>query len=121
MSLWNATTRTNEIPRGNPVFKWMVPQIHNEYYCMAPQEDSTWIPGRRMVNEWHHQSEGNMAFYGFGLADPTVPELRDRAVRFANMYIGEDPEAPNWDPSTRSSARRFRPARVRSSRSPRRM
>lgn len=97
MSLWNATTRTNEIPRGNPVFKWMVPQIHNEYYCMQPQEDSTWIPGRRMVNEWHHQSEGNMAFYGFGLADPTVPELRDRAVRFANMYIGEDPEAPNWD------------------------
>jgi hypothetical protein len=99
MSIWNATTRTNVVPRGNPVFKWMVPQIHNEYFCMAPQEDSTWIPGRRMVNEWHHQSEGNMAFYGFGLADPTVPELRDRAVRFANMYIGEDPEAPNWDPN----------------------
>ena len=98
MAVWNATTRTNEIPRGNPVFRWMVPQIYNDYYCMAPQEDSTWIPGRRMVNEWHHQSEGNMAFYAFGLADPTVPELRDRARRFANMYIGEDPEAPNWDP-----------------------
>ena len=97
MSLWNASVRTNSIPRGNPVFKWMLPQLHNDYYCMAPQEESTWIPGRRMVNEWHHQSEGNMALYGFGLADPTVPELRDRSTRFANMFVGEDPEAPNWD------------------------
>ena len=98
MSIWHASNRTNTVPHGNPVFKWMVPQIHNDYYCLAPQEDATWIPGRRMVNEWHHQSEGNMAFYAFGLADPTIPELRWRAERFADMYIGEDPEASNWDP-----------------------
>ncbi len=75
----------------------MLPQLYNEYYAMGRQYDSTWVPGRRMVNEWHHQSEGNMAFYHFDLADPTVPEHVKRARRFAHMYTGEDPEAPNWD------------------------
>ena len=37
-------------------------------------------------------------FYTFGLADPTDAKFRDRSQRFAAMYIGEDPEAPNWDP-----------------------
>ena len=96
MMIWNASTRTNG-PRGNPVFGWMLPQLYNEYYCLGRQEASTWVPGRRMVNEWHHHSEGNMAFYGFGLADPEIPENVDRARRFADMFIGADPEAPNWD------------------------
>ena len=78
MMIWNASTRTNG-PRGNPVFGWMLPQLYNEYYCLGRQEESTWVPGRRMVNEWHHHSEGNMAFYGFGLADPEIPENVDRA------------------------------------------
>ena len=100
MMIWNASTRTNG-PRGNPVFGWMLPQLYNEYYCLGRQEESTWVPGRRMVNEWHHHSEGNMAFYGFGLADPEIPENVDRARRFANMFIGADPEAPNWDANHR--------------------
>ena len=100
LMVWNATTRTNG-PAGNPVFRWMLPQLHNEYYCLGRQEESTWIPGRRMVNEWHHHSEGNMAFHGFGLADPAIPENVDRARRFADMFIGADPQAPNWDPNHR--------------------
>ena len=47
--------------------------------------------------EWHHLGEGNMAFYDFGVACPTVSENVRRARRFAAMFIGEDPEAPNYD------------------------
>ena len=35
------------------------------------------------------------------LADPTVSENMRRAIRFAAMFIGEDAEAPNWDPEHR--------------------
>jgi len=38
-----------------------------------------------------------MLFYSFGLADPTISENVRRARRFAAMFMGEDPEAPNWD------------------------
>ncbi|MBM3934610.1 MAG: hypothetical protein FJ319_09970 [SAR202 cluster bacterium] len=95
---WNATTRSNAGPNTNPIFDWYLPQTHNEYYCLWNQKESTWIPGRRMVNEWHHQGEGNMAIYHFGLGIPTDPENHQRARRFAAMFMGDDPEAPNWDP-----------------------
>ena len=39
-----------------------------------------------------------MAFYHFGLADPTISENFRRAKRFAAMFIDEDSEAPNYDP-----------------------
>ncbi len=52
--------------------------------------DSNW--------DWMHHGEGYVSFYPFGLADPNDRKFRDRAVRFAAMYIGEDPEAPNYDP-----------------------
>ena len=35
----------------------------------------------------------------FGLAAPDRPIDRARAIRFANLYAGED--APNWDPDRR--------------------
>ena len=85
---WNATTRFHAddiVSRVHPRFSQ---QIHNEYYNQA-------APGS---NEWHHQGEGNMAFYHFGLADPTISENVRRAKRFAAMFIDEDPEAPNYDP-----------------------
>jgi hypothetical protein len=47
--------------------------------------------------DWMHHGESSIYFYYFGLADPTVPVDRARALRFARMYIGEDPDAPNWD------------------------
>jgi hypothetical protein len=58
------------------------PQIHNEYY-----NDT----------EWHHQGEGNMLFYDLGVAQPAISENVRRARRFAAMFIGEDPQAPNYD------------------------
>ena len=47
--------------------------------------------------DWMHHGESYVYFYSFGLADPTVKKERDRALKFAGMYMGEDPDAPNWD------------------------
>jgi hypothetical protein len=48
--------------------------------------------------DWMHHGESSIYFYYFGLADPGVEKDRERALRFAAMYMGEDPEAPNYDP-----------------------
>ncbi|MBC8159781.1 MAG: hypothetical protein H7Z42_01065 [Roseiflexaceae bacterium] len=44
-----------------------------------------------------HQSEHYTYFYLLCLADPTNPKHRTRARRFADMFIGVDPDAPNYD------------------------
>jgi hypothetical protein len=38
------------------------------------------------------------AFLLQGLSDPNDDQYRERMKRFAAMYMGEDPEAPNYDP-----------------------
>ena len=84
---WNAVTRFSDlsiVSRDHPRFHQ---QITNEYYNLE-------VPGGA---EWHHEGEGNQAFYNFGLADPTISENVRRARRFAGMMIGEDPDADNWD------------------------
>ncbi len=48
--------------------------------------------------DWMHHGEGYTYFYFFGLANPTVEKDRQRALRFAGFYIGEDAEAANYDP-----------------------
>lgn len=58
-------------------------QIYREF-------DSNW--------DWMHHGEGYVSFYPFGMADPADRKFRERSVRFAAMYIGEGPEAPNYDP-----------------------
>ena len=88
---WNATTRIsddsfNHRLRHNDFTKVFRPSMHNEFWNLA------------QAMEWHHLGEGNMAFYDFGIACPTVSENVRRARRFAAMFIGEDPEAPNYDP-----------------------
>ena len=85
---WNSTTRffaDDIVSRVHPRHEQ---QIHNEYYNLAAAGAS----------EWYHMGEGNMAFYHFGLADPTISENLRRARRFAAMFMGEDPQAPNYDP-----------------------
>jgi len=47
--------------------------------------------------DWMHHGESYIYIYFYGLADPTVAKDRARALRFAGMYMGEDPEAPNYD------------------------
>ena len=58
-------------------------QIHNEF-------DAHY--------DWMHHGESYTYFYLFGLCDPTVKKDRERALRFAGLYLGEDPEAANYDP-----------------------
>ena len=45
-----------------------------------------------------HQSESYIYFYFLCLADPTNERNRERAVRFAGLYLNENPDAPNYDP-----------------------
>ena len=84
---WNASTRITSdeiVHRTHPRFSQ---QVHKEYYNLAS-------PG---AAEWHHLGEGNMAFYDFGVASPTISENVRRAKQFAAIHIGEDPQAPNYD------------------------
>ncbi|MBP3961744.1 hypothetical protein [Paenibacillus lignilyticus] len=47
--------------------------------------------------DWMHHGEGYLYFYFLGLSGPALLKDRQRAVRFANMYTGDDAEAPNYD------------------------
>ncbi|MFH1264493.1 MAG: hypothetical protein ABIK89_02110 [Planctomycetota bacterium] len=58
-------------------------QVHNEFDAYY---------------DWMHHGESYTYFYFFGLADPTVAKDRQRALRFAGLYLGEDPKAANYDP-----------------------
>ena len=48
--------------------------------------------------DWMHHGEANLFHYFFGLTKPESLVDRVRADRFARMYTGEDPLAPNFDP-----------------------
>jgi hypothetical protein len=52
-------------------------------------------------SDWFHTGEGMRAFMFLGLSDPNNALYRDRMKRFAGMYMGEDPEAPNYDPKNK--------------------
>lgn len=45
-----------------------------------------------------HQSESYIYFYFLCLADPTNARNRERATRFAGLYLNENPNARNYDP-----------------------
>jgi hypothetical protein len=47
--------------------------------------------------DWMHHGESCHFLYFFGLADPSSERFRQRARKFAGMYMGEDSQAPNWD------------------------
>jgi hypothetical protein len=49
-------------------------------------------------SDWMHHGEALRVFNRMGLSVPTDPKYRARAKRYAAMYMGEDPEAPNYDP-----------------------
>ena len=58
-------------------------QVYREF-------DSNW--------DWMHHGEGYVSFYPFGMTNPHDSLFRERSIRFAAMYTGEDPESPNYDP-----------------------
>lgn len=50
--------------------------------------------------DWMHHGEGNLFLYFLGLTEPSSLVDRQRTARFAAMYTGDDPLAPNYDPET---------------------
>jgi len=72
--LWSATARQ---------LTYDFPVLHREFPKHA---------------DWMHLGEGLLFFYYLGLADPTDHETVARAQRFAGLYMGEEPEAANYDP-----------------------
>ncbi len=49
-------------------------------------------------SDWMHHGEGLRTFNLMGLSVPTLPIYQERARRWAGLYMGEDPSAPNYDP-----------------------
>ena len=50
-------------------------------------------------SDWMHHGEGLQLFNRMGLSIPSDGTYQARARRFAGFYMGEDPEAANYDPS----------------------
>jgi len=50
-------------------------------------------------SDWFHTGEGMRGFLLYGLSAPDDPRFVERMTRFARMYMGEDPLAPNYDPA----------------------
>jgi hypothetical protein len=50
-------------------------------------------------SDWMHHGEGLQLFNRMGLSIPSDRKYQERARRFAGFYMGEDPEAPNYDPA----------------------
>jgi len=51
--------------------------------------------------DWFHQGEGNLLFYYLGLAAPDDERTRERARRFAALYLGGEGDPGNYDPEHR--------------------
>jgi len=47
--------------------------------------------------DWMHHGEGLRCFNLMGLSMPNLPAYQTRVRRFAGLYMGDDPEAPNYD------------------------
>src|SRR5215813_11221272 len=48
--------------------------------------------------DWLHHGEGLQLFNRMALSTPDDSRYQARVRRFAGFYMGEDPEAPNYDP-----------------------
>lgn len=51
--------------------------------------------------DYFHHEEGHSAFVHQGLCEPNDPKLRERSRTYAAMYMGDDPEAENYDKENR--------------------
>lgn len=51
--------------------------------------------------DWEHNGEGLASFHFYGLGRPDDATYRERVLRFAGFYNGDDPEAQNYDATHR--------------------
>ena len=47
--------------------------------------------------DWFHHGEGYAGYFLYGLCDPHDQRYLQRMRRWAAMYMGDDPDAPNYD------------------------
>lgn len=60
--------------------------------------DGMYVKDFSAQSDWMHHGEGLQLFNRLALSAPDLPAYRERARRFAGFYMGEDPDAPNYDP-----------------------
>jgi hypothetical protein len=60
--------------------------------------DGMYVKEFSAQSDWMHHGEGLQLFNRMALSVPSLPAYRDRARRFAALYMGEVPDAPNYDP-----------------------
>ena len=60
--------------------------------------DGMYVKEFSAQSDWMHHGEGLQLFNRMALSVPALPAYRERARRFAGFYMGEDPDAPNYDP-----------------------
>ena len=78
-------------------------QARKEWDAITWQYENYGTVEREFVTgfDWFHHSESYTYIYYLAMADPHHHIDRTRALRYAAMYTGEDPLAPNWDPQHR--------------------
>jgi hypothetical protein len=59
--------------------------------------DGMYVKEFSAQSDWMHHGEGLQLFNRMALSAPDLPAYRDRARRFAALYMGEDADAPNYD------------------------
>ena len=52
-------------------------------------------------SDWFHTGEGMRGVHVPRPSDPNDLAFRERMKRFAEMYMGDDPESPNYDPKNK--------------------
>jgi len=59
--------------------------------------DGMYVKDFSAQSDWMHHGEGLQLFNRMALSAPDLPAYGERARRFAGFYMGEDPDAPNYD------------------------
>ena len=59
--------------------------------------DGMYVKEFSAQSDWMHHGEGLQLFNRMSLSAPALPLYQQRARRFAGFYMGEDPQAPNYD------------------------
>ena len=60
--------------------------------------DGMYVKEFSALSDWQHHGEGLQLFNRMALSVPADPKYLERVRRFAGLYMGEDPDAPNYDP-----------------------
>jgi hypothetical protein len=60
--------------------------------------DGMYVKDFSAQSDWMHHGEGLQLFNRMALSAPDLAAYRERVRRFAGLYMGEDADAPNYDP-----------------------